>query len=78
MTDDLTIELDGGTYVLRHEGTSFQVGRQTDGDVAWLETVDGGLLSEDARAALDEGDPSDEALLTVVRGIVTAEVERGG
>ena len=70
MTDDLTIELDGESYVLRPDGTGFQVGRQS-GD-------DGGLLSEDARAAIDEGDPTDEALLTTVRGIVTAEVERGG
>ena len=78
MTDDLTIELDGETYVLRHEGTGFQVGRRTGGDVVWLDTVDGGLLSEDAKAALDEGDATDEALLTAVRGVVAAEVERGG
>ena len=78
MTDDLTIELDGESYVLRPDGTGFQVGRQSGDDVAWLDTVDGGLLSEDARAAIDEGDPTDEALLTTVRGIVTAEVERGG
>lgn len=78
MTDDLTIELDGETYVLRQEDGGFQVGRRTDGDVVWLDTVDGGLLSEDAKAALDEGDPTDEALLTAVRGVVTAEVERGG
>jgi hypothetical protein len=78
MTDDLTIELDGETYVLRPEGGGFEVGRRTDGDVVWLDTVDGGLLSQDARAALDEGDPTDEALLTAVRGVVAAEVERGG
>jgi hypothetical protein len=78
MTDDLTIELDGETYVLRHEGAGFQVGRRTGGDVVWLDTVDGGLLSEDAKAALDEGDPTDESLLTAVRGVVAAEVERGG
>ena len=78
MTDDLTIELDGETYVLRHEGAGFEVGRRTDGDVVWLDTVDGGLLSEDAKAALDEGDATDEALLTAVRGVVAAEVERGG
>jgi hypothetical protein len=46
--------------------------------VTWLETVDTGLLSEDARAALDEGDTSDEALLTAVRGLIAADVERGG
>jgi hypothetical protein len=78
MTDDLTIDIDGETYVLRHEDGGFQVGRQADGDVVWLDTIDGGLLSEDAKAALDEGDPTDEALLTAVRGVVAAEVERGG
>ena len=31
-----------------------------------------------AREALERGDTSDEALLTALRGIVQAEVERGG
>jgi hypothetical protein len=46
--------------------------------VAWLDDVDGSLLSGAAREALDRGDTSDEALLTAVRGIAQAEVERGG
>ena len=78
MTDELTLDLDGQTYVLEHVDGHVRVGRRAEDDVTWLETVDTGLLSEDARAALDEGDPSDEALLTAVRGVIAAEVERGG
>jgi hypothetical protein len=40
--------------------------------------VDGSLFSGAAREALQRGDTSDEALLTAVRGITQAEVERGG
>ncbi len=78
MTDELTLDLDGQTYVLEHVDGHVRVGRQAKDDVIWLDTVDTGLLSEDARAALDEGDPSDEALLTAMRGVIAAEVERGG
>ncbi len=78
MTDDMTIDLSGETYVLRREGESVQVGRRVEGDVTWLDTVDAGLLPGAAREALDRGDTSDEALLTALRGVVQAEVERGG
>jgi hypothetical protein len=78
MSDDVTIRLDSEEYVLRPEGDSVQVGRRVGGDVAWLETVDAGLLSGPAREALDRGDTSDEALLTALRGVLQAEVERGG
>lgn len=78
MTDDMTIELSGETYVLRREGGDVQVGRPVDGEVTWLDTVDAGLLPGPAREALDRGDTSDEALLTALRGVVQAEVERGG
>ena len=78
MTDELTLDLDGQTYVLEHVDGHVRVGRRAEDDVLWLDTVDGGLLSEDAKAALDEGDATDEALLTAVRGVVAAEVERGG
>jgi hypothetical protein len=46
--------------------------------VTWLDTVDAGLLPDAAREALERGDTSDESLLTAVRGVVQAEVERGG
>ena len=78
MTDDVTIQLDSGTYVLRPDGDGVHVGRRVDGDVAWLDTVDAGLFPSAAREALDRGDTSDEALLTALRGVVQAEVERGG
>jgi hypothetical protein len=75
---DLTIRLDGEEYVLRRSGDGLQVGRQAGGDVSWLDTVDVGLLSDRAREALDRGDTSDESLMTALRGVVQAEVERGG
>lgn len=78
MGDDMTIQLDSETYVLRPDGDGVQVGRRVDGDVAWLDTVDAALLPGAAREALDRGDTSDEALLTAVRAVVQAEVEWGG
>jgi hypothetical protein len=77
MTDDMTISIDSEDYVLRRDGDGLQVGRRVGGDVAWLDTVDPGLLTQAALDALDRGDSSDEALLTAVRGITQAEVERG-
>ena len=78
MSDDVTIELDGAQYVVRPDGDSVQVGRRVGSDVTWLETVDRSLLTGSAREALDRGDASDEALLTALRGVLQAEVERGG
>jgi hypothetical protein len=78
MSDDVTIELDGEQYVVRPEGANVAVGRRIGGDVTWLETVAGDLLPGSAREALDRGDTSDEALLTALRGVLQAEVERGG
>lgn len=77
MSDDVTIELDSEQYVVRHEGGDVQVGRRTGGDVVWLDTVASSLFTGPALEALDRGDPSDEALLTALRGVVQAEVERG-
>jgi hypothetical protein len=78
MSDDVTIRLDADEYVLRREGGDVQVGRKVGDDVAWLDTVAASLFPEDARSALDRGDTSDPALLTALRGVVQAEVERGG
>jgi len=78
MTEDMTIRVDDVEYVLRADGDGLQVGRRVGGDVAWLDTVEPGLLPAPAREALERGDPSDEALLTAVRGIAQAEDERGG
>ena len=78
MTDDMTIQIDGEQYVLRQEGNGLKVGRRNGEDVAWLDTVDLDLLPGPAREALDRGDTSDEALLTTLRGVTQAEVERGG
>jgi hypothetical protein len=78
MSDDLTIDIDGEKYVLRQDSGALRVGRRVGDDVTWLDDVDPALLSEDARAALAEGDASDPALQTAVNGIVQAEVQRGG
>jgi hypothetical protein len=78
MSDEKTIEIDGETFVLRHDGEGLQVGRRIDGDVTWLDTVADSLLPEAARTALQSGDTSDETLQTAVRGVLEAEVKRGG
>lgn len=77
MTDDMTITIDSEDYVLRRDGDGLQVGRRNGGEVAWLDTVDTGLLPGPALEALERGDSADESLLTAVRGITQAEVERG-
>ena len=41
---DMTITVDSDEYVLRPDGDGLQVGRRVGGDVAWLDTVDLGLL----------------------------------
>jgi hypothetical protein len=78
MTDDMMIKIDSEEYVLRPDGDGLQVGRRVGGDVAWLDTVEHSLLPGPAREALERGDTSDEALLIALRGVVRAEVERGG
>jgi hypothetical protein len=78
MSDEMTIDLNGESYVLRGESSGVKVGRRVDGDVTWLDDVDASLFPAPAREALDRGDTSDEALLTALRGVVQAEVERGG
>ena len=74
----MTIQLDSNEYVVRREDAGLRLGRRVGGDVTWVETVDLDLLPGAAREALDRGDTSDEALLTALRGIAQAEVERGG
>ena len=78
MTDDMTIQVDSDEYVVRRDGDGLRVGRRMSGDVTWLETVDTDLLPSDALDALERGDSSNEALLIALRGVVQAEVERGG
>ena len=74
----MTITIDSERYVLRRDSDGLQVGRAMAGEVTWLDTVDPGILPAAAREALDRGDTSDEALCTALRGVVQAEVERGG
>jgi hypothetical protein len=77
MSDDMTIQIDSEQYVIRQDAEGLQVGRQNGDEVAWLETVDLGLLPGPAREALERGDTSDQALLTALRGVTQAENERG-
>lgn len=77
MSDDLTVRLDSEDYVVRREGGDLEVGRRVGQDITWLDAIDPGLFSRPALNALERGDGSDEALLTALRGVVQAEVERG-
>ncbi len=78
MSDFVTIRMDGEEYALRPEGGDLRVGRRVGGDVAWLDDVDTSAFPPAAREAVERGDASDEALLTALRGVIQAEVERGG
>jgi hypothetical protein len=78
MSGQMTIRLDSEEYVLRNDGDGLQVGRRVGDDVAWLDTVDAGLLPAPAREALERGDSADHSLIAAVRGVLQAEVERGG
>jgi hypothetical protein len=78
MSEDIRIRLDGEEYVLRRDGGDVRVGRRVGDDVTWLDDVDGSLFPAAAREALQRGDAADESLLTALRGVVQAEVERGG
>lgn len=78
MSDFVTIRLDGEEWALRPEGDSLSVGRRVGGDIAWLDDLDADVFPPAAREAVQRGDASDEALLTALRGVVQAEVERGG
>ena len=78
MSEEMTVTVDGEEYLVRPEGDSMKVGRRVGGDTTWLEDVDVATLPEDARSALERGDSSDEGLLLALRGVVAAEVQRGG
>ncbi len=78
MDEEMTVTIDSEDYVLRPQGDSLKVGRRMGGDTAWLDDVDLATLPADARIALERGNTSDTALLLALRGVVAAEVGRGG
>ncbi len=78
MSDFVTIRLDGEEYALRPDDGGLRVGRRVGSDVAWLDDVDASVFPPAARDAVARGDASDEALLIALRGVIQAEVERGG
>ena len=78
MSEEMTVTVDSEEYLVRPQGDSMKVGRRVGGDTAWLEDVDVATLPEGARSALERGDSSDQALVLALRGVVAAEVQRGG
>ncbi len=78
MDEEMTVTIDTEDYVIRPDGDSLKVGRRMGGDTAWLDDVELATLPADARIALDRGNTSDAALLLALRGVVAAEVRRGG
>ena len=78
MDEEMTVTIDTEDYVIRPDGESLKVGRRMGGDTAWLDDVELASLPADARIALDRGNTSDAALLLALRGVVAAEVRRGG
>jgi hypothetical protein len=78
MSDFVTIRLDGEEYVVRPQDGELRVGRRVGGDVTWLDELDTSAFPASARDALARGDASDSSLLVALRGVVQAEVERGG
>ena len=78
MSDFVNIRVDGEEYVLRPEDGGLQVGRRVGGDVTWLDDVDTGLVPAEAQQAIERGDAENPSLLTALRGVIQAEVERGG
>ncbi len=78
MSDEMTMTVDGEEYLVRPEGDTLKVGRRVGGETTWLEDVDLATLPEGARSALERGDSSDQALVLALRGVVAAEVQRGG
>ena len=78
MNEEMTITVDTEEYVLRREGERLKVGRRTGDDTAWLDDVELATLPADARIALERGNTSDAALELALRGVVAAEVRRGG
>ena len=78
MDEEMTVTIDTEDYVIRPDGDSLKVGRRMGGDTAWLDDVELATLPADARIALDRGTTSDAALLLALRGVVAAEVRRGG
>jgi hypothetical protein len=61
-----------GEYVLKPAGDVVEVGRDEGGEVRWLQPIPVSALPDDWENA------DDERLLTAVRGVETAENNRGG
>jgi hypothetical protein len=78
MSDEMTIRIDSDEYVARRDGADLRLGRRVGSEITWLDAVELELLPAAAQEAVDRGDASDEALLNALRGIVSAEVQRGG
>jgi hypothetical protein len=78
MSDEMTIRIDSDEYVARRDGADLRLGRRVGSEITWLDAVELELLPAAAQEAVGRGDASDEALLNALRGIVSAEAQRGG
>ena len=78
MSNSTTIQLGGEDYVVQSGDGVLKVGRPSGDDVTWLDDVDLGLLPAPAQEAVARGDLTDSSLETALRGIVGAQVNRGG
>jgi hypothetical protein len=77
MTDDMTVDVTSGEYLVRRDGDVLRIGTRNGDDVVWLDDVPLSLLPEAARTALENGDGDDSALQLSLRSIAQAEGERG-
>jgi hypothetical protein len=77
MTDDMTVDVTSGEYLVRRDGDVLKIGTRNGDDVIWLDDVPLSLLPEAARTALENGDGDDSALQLSLRSIAQAEGERG-
>ena len=77
MSDSKTIQLGGEDYVVQPGDGVLKVGRPTGDDVTWLDDVDLGLLSTEARSAVERGELMDGSLELALLGIVRAQADRG-
>ncbi len=77
MTDDMSVDVTSGEYLVRRDGDVLRIGTRIGEDVTWLDDVPLSLLPEAARTALDEGNGDDAALQLSLRSIAQAEAERG-
>lgn len=74
---DTAPDAQSGDYLLRPDGDRYEVGR-VDGSCTWVGTLAASLLPELPQVDAAQEAPEQERTLTAVRGLETAETNRGG